>query len=148
MGTLQVGGTDVGRVLLVDSFVNQPLSGIPEALYVKNLNIGANSQLDLNGLNVYYETLIVGPTSSISLNGGQLIETPSFVTCFGDAVVDGTVNVIDLLKLLSLWGSCPPPCTIGQINDPDTCPADLNRNCQINVSDLLNLLGAWGPCQP
>jgi len=148
LGTLQVGGTDVGRVLLVDSFDNQPLSGIPEGLYVKNLNVGPNSQLDLNGLNVYYENLNVDPSGLIILNGGQLIETQAFVTCFGDAVVDGAVNVSDLLKLLATWGNCPVPCTIGQINDPDTCPADLNRNCQVNVSDLLNLLGVWGPCQP
>ncbi|MCH7604017.1 MAG: hypothetical protein IIB54_14755, partial [Planctomycetes bacterium] len=148
LGTLQVGGTDVGRVLLVDSFINQPLSVIPEALYVKNLNVGPNSQLDLNGLNVYYENLNVDPSGLIILNGGQLIETQAFVTCFGDAFVDGKVNVTDLLLLLGSWGNCFAPCTIGQINDPDTCPADLNRSCQVNVSDLLNLLGAWGPCPP
>ena len=148
LGTLQVGGTDVGRVLLVDSFINQPLSVIPEALYVKNLNVGPNSQLDLNGLNVYYENLNVDPSGLIILNGGQLIETQAFVTCFGDAVVDGKVNVTDLLLLLASWGNCPSPCTIGQINDPDDCSADLNRSCIVNVSDLLNLLGAWGPCPP
>lgn len=47
---------------------------------------------------------------------------------------DGTINVSDLLILLSAWGDCA---------DPDDCPADLNDDGTVNVSDLLILLSNW-----
>ena len=148
LGTLQVGGADVGRVVLVDTFENQAGSVSLEALYVHNVLVGAGSTLDLNGINVYYEHLSVDPAGMVSLNGGQLIETEVIVTCAGDVNVDGAVNVTDLLALLASWGACPLPCATGQVNDPDTCPTDLTRSCGVNISDLLNLLSAWGPCHP
>ena len=48
------------------------------------------------------------------------------------AVPDGTVNVPDLLALLSQWGGC--------IN----CSCDLNGCGCVSVPDLLQLLAAWG----
>jgi len=55
---------------------------------------------------------------------------------------DGQVNVLDLLELLSLWGSCPTQ---------SVCSGDLpdssnGLDCQVGVQDLLAMLGAWGPC--
>ena len=67
-------------------------------------------------------------------------------TCAGDLVVDGQVNVTDLLNLLAGWGVCPPPCSPGLVNDPDTCPTDIDRSCGTNIGDLLELLAAWGMC--
>ncbi len=49
------------------------------------------------------------------------------------AVPDGTVNVPDLLALLSQWGGCIEDCSC----DLDGC------NC-VGVPDLLQLLAAWG----
>lgn len=48
---------------------------------------------------------------------------------------DGTVDVLDLLLLLSVWGDCPPP--------PIPCPPDLNHDGAIDVLDLLLLLAGW-----
>jgi hypothetical protein len=56
------------------------------------------------------------------------------VGCAPDLSGDGTVNVFDLLDLLSAWGDCPG------------CDADLNGDDVVNVFDLLDLLAAWGPC--
>jgi hypothetical protein len=57
-------------------------------------------------------------------------------TCVADvAGNDDVVDVIDLLALLSAWGS----------NDPTYDIADPPDGV-VNVSDLLTLLAAWGPC--
>ena len=72
-----------------------------------------------------------------------------FFTCCADvAAFDHNVNVTDLLALLAAWGDCPDPCKIVPctINKPDTCPADIFRDCNVNVTDLLIILGAWGSC--
>lgn len=53
----------------------------------------------------------------------------------GDLDNNGTVNVFDLLILLSEWGDC---------DDPNACPADLDENGIVNVFDLLTLLANWG----
>lgn len=50
-----------------------------------------------------------------------------------DLNMDGVVNVVDLLQMLSVWGACGAPC-----------PADLNGDGTVNVLDLLDLLAAWG----
>lgn len=53
----------------------------------------------------------------------------------GDINLDGSVNVIDLLALVSAWGPCLPA--------PATCPADLDANGAVNVLDLLIVIGNW-----
>jgi hypothetical protein len=56
--------------------------------------------------------------------------------CLADvAGNDGVVDVVDLLALLSAWGSNDPTF---DINDPP--------DGVVNVSDLLALLALWGPC--
>ncbi len=54
--------------------------------------------------------------------------------CPADLDGDDTVNVVDLLSLLSQWGPC------------EGCDADLNGDSIVDVVDLLALLSAWGPC--
>jgi len=61
--------------------------------------------------------------------------------CVGDIVSDGTVNVSDLLAVISAWGPCPAP--------PATCPADIDPpggNGAVNVGDLLSVISHWGAC--
>jgi hypothetical protein len=53
-----------------------------------------------------------------------------------DLNADGSVNVLDLLQLLSAWGACPEP--------PAECPADFNGSGAVDVLDLLTLLADWG----
>lgn len=53
----------------------------------------------------------------------------------GDVNRDGTVNVADLLAVITAWGPC---------SNPLTCPADLNVSGQIDVADLLEVISNWG----
>ncbi|MCI0364610.1 MAG: dockerin type I domain-containing protein [Phycisphaerales bacterium] len=63
----------------------------------------------------------------LRLDVGQ--ETP----CPADVVVDGTVNITDLLAVISAWGS-------------PGGPADVNGDNTVNITDLLLVIAAWGPC--
>ena len=57
-------------------------------------------------------------------------------SCIADIVVDGTVDALDLLELLSQWDRA----------HPKLCTADVNYDGVVNVQDLLLLLAHWGPC--
>lgn len=55
--------------------------------------------------------------------------------CPADTSGDGSVDINDLLDVLSVWGACPPPC-----------PEDTNGDEIVDITDLLGVLAAWGPC--
>ncbi len=66
-----------------------------------------------------------------------------FALCPGDVDFDESVDINDLLALLSAWGPCPPP------PDPPPlvpCPADGNCEGNVDIQDLLTLLMNWGLC--
>jgi hypothetical protein len=54
--------------------------------------------------------------------------------CPSDLDCSGSVDVSDLLAILSVWGSCAG------------CPEDLNGDDAVAVGDLLMVLVTWGPC--
>lgn len=54
----------------------------------------------------------------------------------GDVNGDGSVNVADLLAVISSWGACPTP--------PAACPADVDHSGVVGVADLLMVIGNWG----
>ena len=58
--------------------------------------------------------------------------------CPEDVNDDLTVNVSDLLAVISAWGNCPAPPS------PATCPADFNDDGVVNVTDLLTVISNWG----
>jgi hypothetical protein len=62
--------------------------------------------------------------------------------CYGDLVIDGSVDVNDLLHLLGNWSVDDDQC------DTYCCPGDVDGNGTVDVDDLLQLIGAWGPCNP
>ena len=83
LGTLQLGGDDIGYIQLVDDYDNRPDWDGSEALYVENLILGIGSMLDLNGFNLYYFSL--GGTGSIPDNidtshGGSVQQIPEPAT--------------------------------------------------------------------
>ena len=66
--------------------------------------------------------------------GGARIE---IIPRLGDVNADNNVNIIDLLAVVSAWGSCTPP---------PVCLADQNGDGQVNIIDLLIIVNHWGPC--
>lgn len=61
--------------------------------------------------------------------------------CYGDTNWNGSVDVEDLLNVLSSWG------TTGEFGDGDS--ADISNSdglLDVNVVDLLAVLANWGPC--
>ncbi len=76
-------------------------------------------------------------------SGGVFLRTGGFAltlvpNCDPDISFDGSVNVSDLLAVITAWGACPAP--------PATCPADINHDNTVGVADLLAVIGAWGAC--
>jgi len=54
----------------------------------------------------------------------------------GDINCDGSVNVNDLLAVISTWGPCSPA--------PASCFADVNDSGSVDVNDLLAVITHWG----
>jgi hypothetical protein len=83
LGTLQIGGANIGKIKLIDSFDNQPAWNGNESLYVTNLILGSGSTIDLNGLNLYYLNF-TNLGGNVILNGGHLqtVPEPSSVLLF------------------------------------------------------------------
>ncbi len=54
--------------------------------------------------------------------------------CPADLDRDGTVGILDLLLLLSAWGTDPGG------------PPDFDNDGYVGILDLLTLLANWGPC--
>lgn len=77
--------------------------------------------------------LVIGTSGEPSLHVFYAEDLPT--PCPGDLNGDQTVDVLDLLQVLSAWGACPE------------CDEDLNRDDVVNVLDLLQLLSAWGACE-
>jgi|GEM_PF-3800382 len=80
LGTLQLGGVDIGRVRLVDLHDNQPGWTGAEAIYVENLILGPGSDLDLNGINLYYLQGDLDSAANVELSGGALTQVPEPAT--------------------------------------------------------------------
>jgi hypothetical protein len=57
--------------------------------------------------------------------------------CLGDQNDDGSVDVQDLVMVITDW-SCVDP--------PGPCPGDVNGDLVVDVTDLVLLILEWGPC--
>ncbi len=118
LDTLQLGGTAAGKIELVDDFDNQSDGATGnEAVYVNNLIMNAGATINLNGLNLYYDST-----------------DPKQFFC-GDATLDGFVGQADLDTVLGDWGENVPPA------DPR---ADLSGDLFVGQDDLDMVLGDWG----
>ncbi|MCI0676255.1 MAG: dockerin type I domain-containing protein [Phycisphaerales bacterium] len=53
----------------------------------------------------------------------------------GDTNQDGVINIIDLLNVISAWGTCPKA--------PAPCPADINTDGLVDVDDVLLVIAFW-----
>jgi subtilisin family serine protease len=69
-----------------------------------------------------------------ALGAGRLDAGAALALGAGDLDLDGTVGVVDFLKLLAAWGPCPID---------DDCLADLDGDGTVGVGDFLFLLSHW-----
>ncbi len=90
---------------------------------------------DLNGDGLADLVLGIGSTQFGNDNGVNVVLN-EMVTLTGDLDVDGDVDVVDFLALLSAWGACP--------GRPAPCPADLDGDGAVGVIDFLILLASFG----
>jgi hypothetical protein len=154
IGSIILGGDDVGHLKIVDVVDNQQDGPDNEVLYVHAIELGDGSTLDLNGHTVYYESLTEAAGSTIELNGGLLAAIQQPNTCPADVDPyigpgnwgDGIVGIPDFYAMLQHWGSCPIS---------DDCPWDCASEQAggvgdgvIDINDFMYLLQHWGPCQP
>ena len=139
LAMLRLGDADVGRVQLVDLFDNQPGWTGNEALYVSELIVEDGSELDLNGLNLYYYTASIDPGATILLNGGTLqsvTETP----LPGDLNGDGFVGGDDLDIIRSFWGQ--------NVTPGDPFMGDPSGDGFVGGDDLDIVRSNWGQGTP
>ena len=86
--------------------------------------------------------MLAGPAQCAAMQGiykGDGTPCLAGTCCAGDIDVSGTVDVNDLLAVITTWGPCPGP--------PQPCPADIVTNGVVDVNDLLQVIANWGPCQ-
>ena len=88
-------------------------------------------------------------TITISAGGPPFINVGTTTLLGGDVNGDKSINILDIGKIISLFGktgvpvrSDAPDCT-----DPDE-PADINDDGNINISDLAIAAGNWGRTGP
>ena len=122
LDTLQLGGSNYGRIQFVNNYDNNPSDPNTEALYVFELVINPYACLVQNGYNLYY------------LNGSDPKEF-----FFGDANLDGDVNELDLDILVANWGSLSAGWDHGDFTGGTWGSLD----GQVNGSDLDILGDNW-----
>jgi len=112
------------QLQLVNGFANQ--LGSVEALYVRRLEVGAGSTLDLNGINLYFLSAEIDASSTVLLNGGQLIPI-RLPPLQGDTNGDFVVNLTDLNNVRNNFGGAGLGDTDGD-NDVDLDDLNAVRN--------------------
>lgn len=89
LGTLRIGGDDIGRVQLMDHVINQPGNA---ALYVNNLHVTAGSELNLNGFTLYYLNARIAPDAVVANGTLQLTEPTGGMTAAAPPGHDVTIT--------------------------------------------------------
>jgi hypothetical protein len=131
------------------------LNGLPPGTrYIGNLTLAPNGSAPISFDAQYLEHHAFGFDDivlSTDIDGdGQYeplisIGTHSVpITCDGDIspepVGNGTVDIDDLVLVITHWGPCPQPCT------PGSCVGDTNGDCTVNIDDLVKVITSWGNC--
>jgi len=120
--------------MLVNETDNQLNGGPAEALYVHTLALGAGSTLDLNGLSLYYRTL-VDEGGTVILNGGTLAS----IYPAGDIDGDGDVDLDDFAILKANFGTA---------SGATRAQGDMNGDGVVDLDDFMVLKQNFGYVQP
>lgn len=113
----------------------------PATLIVTTLQFRALDQGTFPEVSIAASVGVFGETQVI-FGGNNFVGDISDVavvtagSCAADFDVNGVVAFNDLLRLLSIWGTCPDSC----------CPEDINGDGNVTFTDLVQLLSDWGPC--
>ena len=103
----------------------------------------SNGSLSLSGTVGQPDASPAMTSGTLSLRGGFWAGAIPLNDCPADIVPTNTVDVNDLLAVITNWGSCPLPC-------PPRCAADIDPigvgNCSVDVNDLLRVITSWGAC--
>jgi hypothetical protein len=112
-------------------------------------NNATQTGVDTNQLTVFnvdgndegeYDVVVTNAAGDVISDAGTLTVTKP---CLGNIVGGGSVDVNDLLAVITTWGPCPAPC-------PPQCTADIapnpGGNCSVDVNDLLMVITHWGAC--
>ncbi len=132
------GGVPSIIILRNDTDTVITLSELPDlALAGLNPSRVASGDLDGDGL-----ADLVAISDGVVLRGSgagasvtTAIATAPSSSCLGDIDLSGTVDIADLLAIISAWGACPG------------CPEDIDDSGTVDVADLLTVIAAWGPCE-
>jgi len=100
-------------------------------------NEAVESDLDLDGNPRIADPNNAESTPVVDLGAYELQPSsdPAPEPCLGDADANSTVNLFDLLLVLSEWGGCA---------DCESCGADSNDDCVVSLEDLMTVLSHWG----
>lgn len=103
----------------------------------------SNGALSISGTTGQPDASTPMTNGALSMTGGFWPGATPAGDCPSDINNDNTVDVTDLLAVITAWGSCPLPC-------PPRCAADIAPpgagDCAVNVNDLLAVITAWGAC--
>ena len=155
-GTLYFHSSDDGNALWIEK---NNLLPVPEIVDIPNINPNDGSTVEryrwvdaedcielvhykVNGgdhdwpgtfgnMDMVSQTVIWDHLKAFNMDGKITCANDS-EACFGDINSDGSINVADVLSVLSNFG-----CTLD-------CVADVNSDGAVNVSDVLALLGVFG----
>lgn len=79
-------------------------------------------------------SLLLGGSFVTAPSGDGFIARLACPSVAGDVDGSGTVDISDLLHVLSAWSTCES-CT--------HCPADLDGDCEVSLPDLMLVLAEW-----
>jgi hypothetical protein len=77
--------------------------------------------------------IVVAAAGIAAMARGQLFPPPTSPDCPADINGDDTVDVLDLVAVITAWGE-------------SAVPEDINGDGIVDVLDLLEVITAWGPC--
>ncbi len=125
-----LGGTSIGWAVMPDD---------PQADRFNPDYVAGNGSVLIGRFSTMNGSAICGHLALLVVSNSELMLVEASFSesmCYGDVDEDETVDIIDMLLLLSSWG----PCSNG------VCPGDLNGDGIVAVTDFLGLLTQWGPC--
>jgi hypothetical protein len=124
-----------------------PVDGYPTLGLFKNGSPGSIvvratvPSLDCNNNNVADANDIAGGFSQ-DLNGNSIpdeCETPPDPCHQADFDNNNTIDIDDLVTVITAWGACPGAC-------PAYCAGDSTHNCVVDIDDLVMIITEWGAC--